>query len=85
MIGIGAFLLWVALVPLASVDVANYGLSVYTALVLVITIGPSRRDRKAVHAKLDDLECAIEQADSSLAGIESLTEREIEEKRLTKE
>lgn len=80
--GIMAFLAWIILMPFASVDVANYGISVYTAFVLIITIGLSRRDRKAMHAKLDDLECAVEQADSGNRRLEELTEEQIEEKRL---
>lgn len=76
------FLAWCALVPLINVDVANYGISFITALLLFLTIGPARRDRKAVHVKLDDLEKQIDVADSSKAGIESLTEAEIEAKRV---
>jgi low affinity Fe/Cu permease len=76
-LGIFAFIAWCALVPLWSVDTANYGIGVYTAFLLVIKIGPTRRDGLAVHVKLDDLECAIEQADSNNASIEHLTEAEI--------
>jgi hypothetical protein len=67
--------------PRISIDAANYGISVYTALLLVVTIGPSRRSLKALHAKADDLECAIEGARSENARLEERTEREIEERR----
>lgn len=80
-IGIAAFLAWCVFVPRLSVDVANYGISVYTAGLLVFSIPASRRDRKALHAKVDDLEEAIETANSANARLEELSEQEIEARR----
>jgi len=81
-LGILAFFLWCGLMPEINVDLANYGISVFTAALLVLTIGAARRDRKAVHVKLDDLEDAIEEADSENVRLEERTEKEIEEARL---
>lgn len=70
------FIAWCIFVPLWNVDVANYGISFVTALVLFLTLGTSRKDRMAIHIKLDDLEKSIDGADSSNAGIEKrLTDR----------
>ena len=77
------FLLWCSVMPFFNIDAANYGISVATALVLFVTLGSSRRDRKAVHVKLDDLEIAVEKADNSNAGLEELTEDEILEKKVS--
>lgn len=77
-VGIVAFLLWCICMPMVNVDVANYGISVYTAALLVLTIGSTRRDRKAMHAKLDDLEVAVDAADNDLVRLEDKTEEEIE-------
>lgn len=75
------FAAWCIVVPFFSWDIANYGISIYTAAVLVFGKAFGRADRKAVHVKLDDLECAVEAADSSNKRLEELTEQEIEERR----
>lgn len=72
------YLGWCFVAPVFSVDVANYVISVATGGLLFLTLGGSRRDRKAVHIKLDDLETSLDCADSSLAGIEAMAEHEIE-------
>ena len=72
-----AFVVWCIAAPMLNVDVANYVISVVTAALLFLTIGASRRDRLAVHVKLDDLERAVEEASDDLAGIEDATEAEI--------
>lgn len=79
--GILAFLAWCSIMPRISIDTANYGISVYTAGLLVFTLAASRRDRMAIHAKLDDLECAVDRAKSENARLEERTEDEIEEAR----
>lgn len=76
-----AFVLWCIVAPIVSVDVANYVISVITAALVFLTISASRRDRLAVHVKLDDLEHAIDKANDDLAGIEEATEEEIRAKR----
>lgn len=75
-VSFGLFLLWCVAMPFINTDVANYGISVLTALLLVITLGSTRKDRKAVHIKLDDLEESLDCADSSKAGIEKRLEDE---------
>lgn len=75
------FLAWCALMPLISVDAANYGISVATAFLLFLTLGSSRRDRKAMHTKLDALVCAVPEADDKLKHIEDRIEAEIDEAR----
>ena len=77
-VGRVAFVLWCALAPRFSADVANYAISVYTAAILVFTIPASRRSLKALHAKVDDLEDAIEEADSRNVRLEERDEAEIE-------
>jgi len=74
------FLLWCIFMPFINIDAANYGISVATALLLFLTLGSSRRDRKAMHVKLDDLEIAVDKADNDNAGLEGLTEEQILEK-----
>lgn len=65
-----------------SVDVTNIAISYFTAGLLLLTLSGQRRSNLAVHAKLDDLECAVDAADSSNARLEQLAEREIEAKRV---
>ena len=77
-LGIFAFVAWCAFMPRLSIDAANYGISVYTAGLLVFSIPASRRDRKALHAKVDDLEDAIETANSDFVRLEDKSEAEIE-------
>lgn len=72
---------WCVVMPFFSWDVANYGISLYTLLAVLIGKPRERADRKAMHAKLDDLECAVEKADNANARLEELTEIEIEERR----
>lgn len=80
-----AFLLWCAIMPFLSVDAANYGISVLTAFLLMLTLSGVRRDRLAIHAKLDELVTEIDQPRSEIAGIEELTEEEIAASRQSKE
>lgn len=76
-----AFIVWCGFAPRVDENVANYGISVYTAAILVFTIPAARRNMKALHAKVDDLECAVDKANSTNARIEDLTEKEIDAKR----
>jgi low affinity Fe/Cu permease len=64
-----------------NVDVANIAISYFTAALLLLTLSGQRRSDKALHAKVDDLECAIEQADSGNVRLEERPEHEIEAKR----
>lgn len=64
-----------------NVDVANIAISYFTAGLLLVTLGGQRRSNKALHAKVDDLECAVQEADSNNVRLEERTEREIEAKR----
>lgn len=73
-----AFLAWCAFMPLLNMDAANYGISIATAFILFLTIGSARRDRKAVHTKIDDIERAIPQAKSGNARLEDKLEHEID-------
>ena len=61
-----------------GVDVTNIAVSYLTCALLFLGMGRDRRDRKAVQAKLDDLEEAIPEARSELAGVEDRTEDEID-------
>ena len=63
---------------LGSVDVTNFVMSYVTLGLLVLTVSRDRRDRKALHAKLDDLEMAIPEADSGKARLEDQPEEMIE-------
>ena len=64
-----------------NVDVANIAISYFTAALLLLTLSGQRRSNKALHAKVDDLECAIELADSNNVRLEELPEHEIEARR----
>ena len=64
-----------------SIDATNIAISYFTAGLLLLTLGGQRRSDKAMHAKLDDLECALDVADSSNARLEARSEDEIEAKR----
>jgi low affinity Fe/Cu permease len=61
-----------------GVDVTNIAVSYVTAGLLFLGMGRSRRDSKAVQAKLDDLLVRIKEADSDLAGLEDKQESEID-------
>ena len=61
-----------------GVDATNLAISILTVELLLLTLGRDRRDRKALHAKLDDLEIHLPQADSNKAHLEDKTEAEIE-------
>lgn len=57
------------------------GWATIAGLILVIIIQASQnRDSKALHSKIDELILAMEEADSSFAQAEKLSEREIDEK-----
>lgn len=64
-----------------NVDVTNIAISYFTAGLLLLTLGGQRRSNKALHVKVDDLECAVERADSNNVRLEERTEKEIEELR----
>lgn len=64
-----------------DIDTTNIAISYFTAALLLLTLGPSRRSNLAIHAKLDDMECAIKEARSENVRLEEKTEREIEETR----
>lgn len=64
-----------------NIDVTNIAISYFTCALLLLTLGAQRRSGLAMHTKLDDLECAVEQADDTNKRLEERTEQEIEEKR----
>ncbi|MBA3548813.1 MAG: hypothetical protein H0T76_20210 [Nannocystis sp.] len=64
-----------------SVDGTNIAVSYITAALLFMTIGGSRRDRKAVHAKLDEQLAKDEATDTAMAHLEDLSEAEIDKRR----
>jgi low affinity Fe/Cu permease len=64
-----------------NVDVTNIFISYFTAALLLLTLGGQRQSNRATHAKLDDLECAINEADSTNVRLEERPEKEIEAKR----
>lgn len=64
-----------------NIDATNIAISYLTAALLLLTVGSARRSDKAMHAKLDDIECALEPANSDNARLEDRSEREIEERR----
>jgi len=61
-----------------NLDATNIGISYFTAALLLLTLGAQRRSNLAVHAKLDDLECAVDAADNSMVRLEEKAEHEIE-------
>lgn len=61
------------------IDATNIAISYITAALLLLTVGSARRSNKAMHVKLDDLEEAVDKANSMNRHIEDLTEQEIEE------
>ena len=70
------------LFTLAGVDLANIAISIITADLVLVGLGAARRDRAAMHAKLDALIHATPGASDALMRAEALSEREIEEMRL---
>ncbi len=69
--------------PRLSLDATNYAISVFTAGLLLLTVGGARRSDKAMHAKLDNLEQAVSAARSDNARLEERDEEEIEARRDT--
>lgn len=61
-----------------NVDITNIAISYFTAALLLLTTSSARRSDKAMHVKLDDLECAVQEARSENARLEERTEKEIE-------
>jgi low affinity Fe/Cu permease len=72
------FILCVIIGPKFNLDATNYGISVFTAGLLLLTVNGARRSDKAMHTKLDDLERAVGEARSENARLEERTEQEIE-------
>jgi len=68
--------------PFVNFDVFDYGISVLTSMLMMITLENSRKDRLAVHVKLDDLEKQIDSATTENAGIEELSEDEIKARKV---
>lgn len=62
-----------------ALDATNIAISYFTAGLLLLTTGSARRSDKAMHAKLDDIECAIAEANSDNARLEDRSEQEIEQ------
>lgn len=75
------FTLAFAIGVFVNVDIANILISYFTAGLLLLTMSGQRRSNKAIHAKLDGLIDAADEADDSLERLEDRTEREIEAKR----
>ena len=74
-------LLIVAAFLLAGIDVANIAISIVTADLVLLSAGANRRSFKALHAKLDELIGATDNARDDLERIEDEKEEKIEELR----
>ena len=62
-----------------GVDVANIFISIITAEIVLIGAGATRRGTLAIHAKLDEIIHAQENARDTLMGVESKSEQAIKE------
>ncbi|MFA5948793.1 MAG: low affinity iron permease family protein [Hyphomicrobium sp.] len=76
-------LVWIATGPLFGFSdtwqlVINTGTSIVTFLMVFLIQSTQSRDAKAVHLKLDELICAIEDARIELVDVEDSPEEEIE-------
>lgn len=71
-------LAFLASLVLIGVEPTNILISYQTIVLLLLTVGRDRRDRAAMHAKLDDLEIALPEADSGKAKLEEQPEEAIE-------
>ena len=60
-----------------GVDPTNIVVSYMTIALLLLTVGRDRRDRLAMHTKLDDLERAVPTANGTKARLEERSEEEI--------
>ena len=58
---------------------ANTGTTIITFLMLFILQSSQNRDGAAIQAKLDELIRAVDAADNRLRGVETKTERDLEE------
>lgn len=65
----------------AGVDIANIGISIITADLVLIGLGAARRSQLALHAKLDELIVATDSARNDLTHIEERAEADIQEAR----
>lgn len=70
----------VAMVGLGE-DLANIGISIFTADLVLLAAGANRRANKATHAKLDELIHAVGGARDDLEHVEELEEDKIDELR----
>ncbi len=75
------FCICVVIGPRLSLEATNYAISVFTAGLLLLTVGGARRSDKAMHTKLDDVVDAVEGAPSDHVRLEERTEKEIEQVR----
>ncbi len=71
---VGAWLIW-------GVDIANIIISIVTAELVLLGLGANRRSQLGIHAKLDTLVIATDNASDDLAHVEELSEEQIQEKR----
>ena len=81
LIALALFLAVAAYHALAGTDLGNIAISYLTFALLLLMAGANRRDRKALHAKLDELLCVIPEARDELERLEDKAEREIEQLR----
>ncbi len=61
--------------------VINTGTTIVTCLRMLLIQNTQNRDSEAMHLKLDELICAMEQADNSLLDMEELGEAELDQRR----
>lgn len=79
--GIALFLAWCIITPFVMIDAANYGISIWTAALVVLTLRAAQADRAALHAKLDALVHDADQIDDKLVRAEELDVERIEQLR----
>ncbi|MGN7098637.1 low affinity iron permease family protein [Brevundimonas diminuta] len=57
--------------------VINTGTTIVTFLMVFLIQNTQNRDAAAMHAKMDELICAVKKADAAFIGIEHLTDKEL--------
>ncbi|ARP91462.1 hypothetical protein CAL14_15195 [Bordetella genomosp. 9] len=80
----GAVLVWLICGPVFHYSetwqlVINTGTTIVTFLMVFLIQQSQNKDSHALHLKLDELLCALEDADSSLVDIEDMDEEEIKQ------
>jgi low affinity Fe/Cu permease len=81
---IAIVLLWAVTGPLFHFSdtwqlVINTGTTIVTFLMVFLIQNTQNRDSKALHLKLDELLCAVQEARTGLVGLENLPDADLEE------